>query len=100
VVRMMKPEARIIAAISLGNIGAIVLPEAARRLVVVCDRDDKPAAVDQLERSIGRQQARGLSVETVFPPVPHKDMNDWLRAWNAEVRRTARPDRANGWAAA
>lgn len=81
VVRMMRPEARIVAAISLANMGGIVLPPAARRLVLVCDRDSKPAAQDALERSIGRQQARGLDVQLVLPPLPHKDMNEWLVSW-------------------
>jgi len=90
-VRMMRPEARIIAAISLGNIGAILLPPAARRLVIVCDRDDNQAALDQLERSIAQQEARGLDVGMVMPPtecngMKIKDMNDWLRAVNLEER--------------
>lgn len=79
VVRMMKPEARIIAAVSLGNIGAIVLPERARQLIVVCDRDDNEQAQETLERSIGQQQARGLTVSLVMPPVGVKDLNDWLQ---------------------
>lgn len=85
VVRMMKPEARIVAAISLGNIGAIVLPPAAAKMVVVADRDPSARAQDQLERSIAQQQARGLIVQLVMPPESHdgepvKDVNDWHRA--------------------
>ncbi len=88
VVRMMKPEARIVSAICVPNIGAIVLPEQARRLVVVCDRDDNSKAQDQLERSIAQQQARGIDVKLVMPPAELngeriKDMNDWLQAWLA-----------------
>ena len=78
-VRMVKPEARIIAAISLPNIGGILLPKVARRLVVVADRDDKPDAQDALERAISQQQARGLEVSLVMPPPGIKDFNDWLR---------------------
>lgn len=84
VVRMMKPDARIIAAISLGNMGALVLPPAARRLVIVADRDTKPKAQEQLERSIAQQQARGMDVRLVMPPAPHKDVNDWWRAIRRE----------------
>ncbi len=83
VVRMMRPEARIVAAISLANMGGIVLPAAARRLVLVCDRDDKVEAQDALARSIAQQQARGLQVELVLPPEPYKDMNDWLKGFLA-----------------
>jgi hypothetical protein len=78
-VRMVKPEARIVAAISLANIGAIVLPREAGKLVVVADRDDNAQAREQLERSIAQQQARGLEVALVMPPAGIKDMNDWLR---------------------
>jgi hypothetical protein len=79
-VRAIKPAARIVCALNLGNIGAIVLPAAARRLILVCDRDDKPKAVDTLERAIARQQARGLEVKLVMPPPGVKDINDWVRA--------------------
>lgn len=85
VVRMMKPAARILAAISLPNIGAIVLPEAARRIVIVADRDTNDKAQAQLERSIGQQQARGMHVRLVMPPVPHKDINDWWQALKREL---------------
>ena len=57
-VHMMKPGARVVAAISLANIGGLVPPPAARRLVVVADRDTNPKAQDALERSIAQQQAR------------------------------------------
>lgn len=89
VIRMMRPGARIVAAISLANMGGIVLPPAARRLVLVCDRDDHPKAQEALERSIARQQARGLTVELVMPPAPHKDLNDWLKAWLAAGGKVA-----------
>lgn len=82
-VRMLRPEYRIVAAVSLGNIGAIVLPPAARRIVIVADRDDNQTAQDALERSIAAQQARGLDVRLVMPPVGIKDLNDWLRAATA-----------------
>ena len=90
-VRMKKPGARIVSASSLGNMGAIVLPEpaggAARRLVIVADRDDKPDAQATLERVIAQQQARGVEVAIVMPPEPFKDIDEWMVA-------LARQDRA------
>lgn len=85
-VAMVKPEARVIAAISLANIGAIVLPEVARKLVVVADRDENAKAQEQLERSIAQQQARGLEVSLVMPPTGIKDINEWLLADRQEGR--------------
>ena len=76
-IRQKLPEARIICAISLGNLGAIVFPRQAKRLVVVGDRDDKADEVDKLERAIAQQQARGMEVSLVLPPPGFKDVNDW-----------------------
>jgi hypothetical protein len=94
VVRMMKPEARVIAAYSLGNVGALVLPEAARRLVIVADRDTGEREQELLERTIAQQQARGIEVRLVVPPeqvngVAVKDMNDWWQALQAQKRGVA-----------
>lgn len=87
-IRMVKPEARIGAAVSLSNIGAIELPAQAGPLVIVADRDEKPKAKDALERAIALQQARGREVKLVMPPdavngEPVKDLNDWIRALNS-----------------
>ena len=79
VIRAKLPGVRIVCAVSLGNMGAIVFPAAARRLVVVADRDDKAPEVDKLERAIAQQQARGMQVSTVLPPVGYKDINDWAQ---------------------
>ena len=78
-VRLAKPEARIVCAMNLNNIGGILLPPAALRLVIVCDRDEKPKARDALEHAIARQQARGLRVQIVIPPSGFKDINEWLQ---------------------
>ena len=88
-VHMIKPEARVLAAISLANIGGLVPPPAARRLVIVADRDTNPKAQDALERSIAQQQARGLTVELVMPPVGIKDINDWWRSLQTGDHRGA-----------
>lgn len=88
-VAMMKPDARVICAISVPNFGGLVLPAAARRIVIVADRDDNETAQGQLERAIAQQQARGLDVRLVMPPAPHKDINDWLRALPETARGAA-----------
>ncbi|WP_310532531.1 toprim domain-containing protein [Novosphingobium sp.] len=89
VVRMMRPNDWILAAYSVTNMGMMVLPEAARDLVVVCDRDQNLTAQDQLEATIAKQQARGIHVSTVMPPEGVKDMNDWLKSWLAAQRKSA-----------
>ena len=78
VVRLKLPGARVVCAIALGNVGAIVLPEPAKNLVIVADRDENAAAQAGLERAIAVHQARGIEVGLVLPPVGIKDLNDWL----------------------
>lgn len=77
-IRMKMPEARIISGLNLRNMGAIVLPPQARRLVFVFDNDAGEAEQSALERVIARQQARGLEVSHVFPPPEYKDIDDWM----------------------
>jgi Toprim domain len=79
-IRMKQPAARIICSINLGNMGAIILPEAARRIVMVCDRDDGEQQLQVLERAMARQQARGIHVQQVMPPAPYKDIDEWMLA--------------------
>lgn len=80
---MARPALRVGAGYSVGNIGALVLPEAMRNgggLVIWADRDAPGSkAVDALERTIAKQQARGTAVRIVMPPPPHKDLNEWLQ---------------------
>lgn len=79
-VAMCKPEARVIAAYSLGNLGAIEFPPEIETIVLVADRDDGAQEQDKLERAIARQQARGHRVQLVLPPPGLKDVNAWLLA--------------------
>lgn len=91
-VRWLKPDARVVAAIDLGNIGAMILPAAVRELVIIADRDEGEKQQAALERAIAVQQARGLKVRAVVPPaevngLPVKDINDWVRAAAAGKKR-------------
>lgn len=79
-IRMKMPGARIISGLNLRNMGAIVLPPQCRRLIMVVDNDKGGDELDALERAIARQQARGLTVQTVRPPHPYKDIDEWMIA--------------------
>lgn len=79
-IRMKMPGARICSLVSLRNMGAVVFPAGVRRLVWITDNpkdDDEMAA---LEASIARQQARGVTVQQVWPPQPYKDLDEWMNA--------------------
>jgi hypothetical protein len=56
---MAKPELRVVAAVTLGNLGAIELPEQVGRFVIIGQRDTNPKTLEALERAIGAQQERG-----------------------------------------
>lgn len=86
-----KPDARIVAAYSLGNLGMIEFPPAIETIVLIGDRDEAPAGADAteiekaqkkieaFERAIARQQSRGHRVQIILPPPGLKDMNLWLQ---------------------
>ncbi|WP_327195955.1 toprim domain-containing protein [Novosphingobium capsulatum] len=86
-IREIRPEFRIVAGVSLGNMGAIVFPPHVRRLVIVADRDDNDDAVRALERAVAAQQSRIGDVRLVFPPQPYKDIDEWVDAARAQARR-------------
>lgn len=77
---MAKSELRVIAAVTLGNIGAIALPDQVGRLVVIGQRDTHPKTLDAMERAIGRQQEAGRDVYLTPPPAGFKDVNEALCA--------------------
>jgi Toprim domain len=91
VARMEHPEFRIIAAVTLGNIASLELPPQARTIVIIADRDEKPAAQDALERAIAAHQKKKREVLLIMPPVPYKDMNDWLIGTGGTGRNTGQP---------
>jgi hypothetical protein len=80
-VAMAAPDRRVIAAVSLSKLYALRLPPQTGSLIVIAQNDGHDAkAVDALEAGIGAQQAAGRRVQSIWPPMPHKDFNDWLRA--------------------
>jgi len=74
------PEQRVIAAVTLGNIGKLRLPEGMGRLIIVGQRYKPGPETDALEAAIVAQQAGGRDVWLTPPPAGFKDVNDALRA--------------------
>jgi hypothetical protein len=78
---MAKPELRIVAAVTLGNLGELPLPAAPwrGRLMIIGQRDTNPKTLEALERAIGGQQERGHEVWLTPPPAGgFKDVNEAL----------------------
>lgn len=79
-VALAKPDARIIAAVSLSNLAALELPAQMGPLTIIADNDgDNATATAGLEKAIAAHQAQGREVKTMFPPAGFKDWNDFLR---------------------
>lgn len=74
---LAKPSARVIAGISLSNIGSLILPTA-NPIHILGQRDEKDQAVAAFERAVARLQERGHKVFLIYPPKGVKDYNDLL----------------------
>lgn len=74
------PECRVIAAISLSNLGNLVLPEQLKTLRIWRQADTHPSAIAAYQRAIERLMARGYTI--LEPPLPDGvgDVNDLLNA--------------------
>lgn len=86
-VALHMPEWRVLAAVSLGNMAEIALPQSVARLVLVFDRDgENPAAARGRDRAVAAHQRAGREVRIVLPPEGHKDINAWWQADEAARR--------------
>ena len=78
-VALAVPEARVWCAYSLSNLGNIVIPQCAAKVIVCCDNDwGKPGAEKQLASALEKLTAQGVPVFEARSPVG-KDFNDCLR---------------------
>lgn len=76
---MLVPEARVLAAISLSNMGAVQLPDTVSAVTLIADQDDNDQAKAALERAIAAHQAAGRTVRIWQNRHGGKDLNDALR---------------------
>lgn len=74
-VAMALPELRVLAAISLANLGTIRLPDTARNVLILADRDESTAAKKGLRKAIDTHLSAGRTVDVAWPP-KGKDFND------------------------
>lgn len=77
---MAVPELRVISAVSIGNMGSVVLPPQIRRVVLAADNDVKPDPRRRLARAILSHAEAGRRVDVARAPVG-KDFNDTLRGF-------------------
>jgi hypothetical protein len=75
------PGLRVLAAISLSNLGNVQLPAPLTDLILAFDRDgENPAARAGRERAVRQYMEQGRSVREVFPAPGFKDFNAWHQA--------------------
>lgn len=74
------PEYRILAAVSLGNMGSIALPPQTSSIILAADNDTKPAARLAFQRVVERHLDAGRTVRVARAAIG-KDFNDTLCAW-------------------
>lgn len=91
-VALLIPAARVVAAVSLGNLRAIKLPRAVSAVTIVADRDEGREERALLERAVEAHRQAGRTVSVWLPPEGCKDINDALK----DAQRGAGKDEAEG----
>lgn len=86
---MMLPSARVLAAISLSNFGAVVLPDTISDVTLIADQDESPQARAALDRAVATHAAAGRRVRVWRNHEGGKDLNDALQRRRAEREKGA-----------
>lgn len=80
---VLRPEARVLAAVSLSNMGGLALPANVAEVVLVADGDEGAEAQAALARAVAAHARAGRLVRLVAAP-PGQDLNDRLQAAQAQ----------------
>lgn len=85
------PERRIVACVSLANMGSAVLPPCLQQVTIAADNDaaGSRAEAQGLPRVVRMMQEQGRAVKIARPPAGHKDFNAWLQALQAPAASVA-----------
>lgn len=76
----LAPELRVVAGVSLSNLGGLDLPAAISRVVIVADQDEAEGAQKALQRALEKHRSAGRAVALWQNQLGGKDINDALRA--------------------
>lgn len=76
--RVLRPDARVLAAYSLSNMGAVALPANVAEVVLITDHDTHDQARAALQAAIDAHAARGRLVREWRSDVAGEDLNDAL----------------------
>lgn len=81
---LIRPDWRVVAAGTLGNLGEMKLPPQLGGVFLIADNDAKPEPQAAFAKICARLEARGIAFRIVRPPAGIKDFNDWLQALQAQ----------------
>jgi hypothetical protein len=74
------PHMRVIAGVSLSNIGNLKLPRHLGGIYLHRHNDTNPIAIADFERTRAKLEQRGFATREVAAPLPFKDFNEWRQA--------------------
>lgn len=85
-VACMDPSKRVVAGVTLGGIGRLILPPQAGNMIIIGqnDGDGRGMNGDGMERAIAEQQRRAREdgsnrlIQAIWPPPEYKDFNDMI----------------------
>jgi hypothetical protein len=77
-VALARPSLRVIAAISLSNLGALELPPQCP-IYILGQRDEKMRAIEAFASAVAKLQDKGHDVFLIYPPQGVKDYNELLQ---------------------
>lgn len=84
------PQLRVVAGVTLGNIGAMLLPPQIGSVTIVAQNDAPGSAAEAtLQKVIAQHQAQGRIVRRALPPEGVKDANDLARGIHEPKREEA-----------
>lgn len=76
---LARPDMRVCATVSLGNLGRAWLPDPIREVLWHRHRGDGPEAVAAYTRQAEALRARGVIIGELWAPGAAKDVNEWLQ---------------------
>lgn len=71
---------RVLAAVSLGNLGQVELPDSIRHILLIGENDAHAEARASFERACAQHHAKGRQVRCWWPPAHLNDVNDLILA--------------------
>jgi hypothetical protein len=76
---LAQPDMRVVASVSLGNLGKMFLPRQCGGIYWHRHRGDPPQAIADYEKQLDQLDQRGIAVREVWAPDEAKDFNEWLQ---------------------